>query len=76
MKNQKTLKFTDNRHWNTSFQSTKSGAGLQFLLLDCGARARRKGMFCSETTVGWDRITQIAVGSGPPERRLGRARAR
>ena len=28
-----------------SFQKTKSGAGLQFLLLDCKARARTRGMF-------------------------------
>ena len=28
-----------NTRWTTSFQSTKSGAGLQFLLWDCRARA-------------------------------------
>ena len=33
----------NNRHWIVSFQSTKSGAGEQFLLLDCRARACAKG---------------------------------
>ena len=38
----KSIPAENNRHCNTSFQSTKSGAGLQFLLLGCRARARRK----------------------------------
>ena len=38
-------------HCNISFQSTKSGAGEQFLLLDCRARACAKGMFFSQTPV-------------------------
>ena len=39
----------------TSFRSNKSGASLQsgaaeqFLLPDCGPRARGKGVFCSQT---------------------------
>ena len=36
-----------NINWNDSFQSTKSGAGEQFLLLGCRARARRKWVFVS-----------------------------
>ena len=31
--------------WNISFQSTQSGAGEWFLLLDCRARACAKGVF-------------------------------
>ena len=31
-------------HWNIGFQSTKSGAGEQFLLLDCRAMACTKGV--------------------------------
>ena len=34
-----------------SLQSTKSGAGEQFLLLDCRAEARIKGSVCSQTPV-------------------------
>ena len=30
--------------WNNNFESTKSGDGLQFLLLGCMAKARAKGM--------------------------------
>ena len=33
------------RYWKIGFQSTKSGAGLQFLPLNCRARARREGVF-------------------------------
>ena len=36
-------------HWNSSFQNTKSGAGEQFLLLDCRARACAKGLFFFHT---------------------------
>ena len=35
-----------------SFQNTKSGAGLQFLLLDRVARASAKGVLLSQTPVG------------------------
>ena len=38
-------------HWKISFQSTNSGAGEQFMLLDCMAKARVKGSFCSQTPV-------------------------
>ena len=34
-----------------SFQQIKSGAGLQFLLPDCKARACTKGVFCSDTGI-------------------------
>ena len=34
-----------------SFQSTKSGAGEQFLLLGVMAKASVKGVFCSQTPV-------------------------
>ena len=45
-----------NRHWNISFQSTKSGAGWQFPPLDCRARARLKGMcFFTGTGTKWPR---------------------
>ena len=33
--------------WNISFQTTKSGAGEEFLPLDCMARACAKGVVCS-----------------------------
>ena len=39
-------------HRNTSFQSTKSGAGEQFLLLHCRARACAKGFVFLQTPVG------------------------
>ena len=35
--------------YNISFQSTKSGAGEQFLILDCRARSFAKGVFVSQT---------------------------
>ena len=35
----------NNTHWNISFQSTKSGAGKQFLPLDFRTVALRKGVF-------------------------------
>ena len=38
-----------NTHGNMSCQSTKSGAGLQFLLWDCRARACAKGVFFTDT---------------------------
>ena len=38
-------------HGHMSFQSTKSGAGLQFLLRDCRARACSKREFVSQTPV-------------------------
>ena len=39
-------------HWiHISFQSTQSGAGEQFLLLDCRARACAKRTFFSQTPV-------------------------
>ena len=34
-----------------SFQSAKSGAGEQFLLLACVAKACTKGVLCSQTPV-------------------------
>ena len=37
--------------WSVSFQKTKSGAGEQFLLLDCKARACAKIMFLSGTGI-------------------------
>ena len=43
-------------HWNASFQSIKSCAGLQSLLPDCRARACKRGVFFSQTPVslgGW-----------------------
>ena len=40
-----------NTHWNVSVQSTKSGAGLQFLLWDCRAEACAKGIICSQAPV-------------------------
>ena len=40
----------NNRHGHISFQIAKSGAGLQFLPLDC-RRARRKGELISQTPV-------------------------
>ena len=46
----KTIPLVISRHWSICFQSTKSGAGEQFLLLGCGARASRKGCF-SQTPV-------------------------
>ena len=36
---------------NIGFRSTKSGAGQQFLLRDCKARAHPKGVFISQTPV-------------------------
>ena len=51
----------NNRHWNISFQITKSGAGEQFLPLDCRARARRKGVFLSQTLV-WYGMVRHGVG--------------
>ena len=38
-------------HWNISFQGTKSGAGLQFLLPGHVAKAHVKGVFLSQTPV-------------------------
>ena len=38
-------------HWNISPQGTESGAGEQFLLLDCSARACAKGVVFSQTPV-------------------------
>ena len=50
-----------NTQWSTSFQSTESGAGKQFLLLDCRARACAKAAFCSQTPVPLARITRIRL---------------
>ena len=38
--------------WKTGFQSTKSRAGMQFLPLDCLAKARAKGPCLSQTPEG------------------------
>ena len=37
--------------WNVSFQSDESGAGEQFLLLDCRAGACAKCVFCAQAPV-------------------------
>ena len=37
--------------WKIGFQSTESGAGMQFLPLDCLAKARAKGVFFPQTPV-------------------------
>ena len=37
--------------WKFSFENTKSGAGLQLLLLGRMAKARAKGIVCSQTPV-------------------------
>ena len=41
----------NNTHWNISYESTTSGAGEPFLLLDCRARACAKGVMFSQTPV-------------------------
>ena len=41
----------NNTHWKIGFQITKSGPGLQFLLLDCRPRACSKGVISSQTPV-------------------------
>ena len=46
-------------HGNISLKSTKSGAGLQFLLLDCRIGVRVKGVFCSQMPV-WTRTSNTA----------------
>ena len=48
----------DNTCGNISFQSTKSGAGLQSPPLDRVAEARVKGVFCSGTPVWFDAENQ------------------
>ena len=40
-----------NTHWNISPQSTEPGAGEQFLLKDCMAKAPTKGIISSQTPV-------------------------
>ena len=51
-------------HWNVSLQSTRSGAGEQFLLLDCRARACAEGLFFSQTPVS-------PLSASPPREGLG-----
>ena len=43
---------TDSEHLVKAMQSTKAAAGWQFLLLDCGARARTKGLILFTETGG------------------------
>ena len=38
-------------HWNGSLRSPKSGAGEQFLLRDCRAKAFTEAVFFSQTPV-------------------------
>ena len=51
--NKNTLPEND-KHRNVSFQIANSGAGMQFLLMDCRARACAKGIFLSQTPVESD----------------------
>ena len=53
----------NNSHWNIGFQSTKSGAGEQFLLLDCRARACAKGVLFSQTPVAVTLALVIKCGN-------------
>ena len=51
----------DTHNMNISFQSTKSGAGEQFLLLDFMAKAHNKGVFLSTDT---ERRSNLLLGEG------------
>ena len=62
---------------NISFQNTKSGAGEQFLLLDCGGKAPVKGVSFSQTPVKLSRdddvhvADSVATKSAAPSHRSG-----
>ena len=53
----------NNTRWNISFQSAKSGAGEQFLLLDCRARACQKECLSNPSPIS-------AFGEKSPHLRL------